>query len=159
MFAPVFRVTLVSARMLPLNVVGVSRSRGAADLSRNANRQPRRRRFSAPDFLVPGRIDRRRFAGHLLLYRGDLPSSQIRQGARFRLMPPRQRRPIVLALRAAQGSLEGVAQDIARLEIFLVSRLLEHEIFWKVLRIVSNVQPGEHHRRRARVADAASTTE
>src|SRR5215831_10470293 len=47
-------------------------------------------------------------------------------------MSRRQRRPIASALRTAKRSVEAVAQDVPRLEILLVPRLLEHRVLGKV---------------------------
>ena len=69
---------------------------------------------------------------------------------RFALEAHRQLREIVLRVLACVGvALPRLVQNVARLEILPVARLLEHQVFGERLFRIANVQAREHHRRGA----------
>src|SRR5262245_14453972 len=98
-----------------------------------------------PDLLPPRRrtaiVIRTPTPAHLPAYGGQVPPGEIRQGFRFLDAALAYRLPVLPVRLAARVALPGVTQHVPRLEIALVRRLLEDEIFREVPRVVADVEP------------------
>src|SRR2546427_11760107 len=101
----------------------------------------------SPQALPPVLCRRRLGDVHLLPHVRDLPSGQAGGVLRFFFLTLAQRAPVLL--RGVAGGVAGprMMEDVARLEVLSVARLLKDEVLGEVGAVVADAQPGDERRR------------